>query len=221
MGVRLVAMTRVPVDKSTLRLGSSDAGTTVHSAGDDSAVQQAAHELGQRLHLRAHRCKGVTLALALDVELHRAHDGRVYALDLSRLLPPVPPDAPEERALSGGHVGGAAHLWRLFRSEFVNSAHVTRALCADAYSQFMDDKAEASAVRRPSPFPLSLAALTVCARRVGRGRCARRLRRVARLRLARVCARTRRASRGCTCARGTHARALRERRGVCAFLGGA
>jgi hypothetical protein len=74
-GYRIVATTLLPINESTLKYGSADAGKTVFK-GLDPGVDFVAEHLARMLNLREHVCgrdKSTTKSLSLpcDVELHR------------------------------------------------------------------------------------------------------------------------------------------------------
>ena len=127
-----MAMSVLPVNRTTLIYGTSDGGIHVHNKNE--VFSQKMQKMNQRLNLKAHTCgaqkrKTKVLYSAADVEGHLGLDGEFYLLDFSRTLPPVRPDS---RFLNG-------HLYQLFRREFVEN-YVTP-LCSDAYSGFvMHDK---------------------------------------------------------------------------------
>lgn len=110
-------------------LGSSDGGMTVRDS--NRLARQKATEIAQALGLKPH-CVGsadTILSLAADIEIHHAHDGRLYIIDCARLLPPNPPPSREL----------AANIFsQFFRPEFVvhySEQHNVR-LSADAFSRF-------------------------------------------------------------------------------------
>jgi hypothetical protein len=128
MGFRLVAMSLLPIDRSTLVYGSSDAGKVVHA--DDQAFNDAMAMAAEKLNLRTHTVgpAGGPLTVvhsAADIEGHRGRDGRAYVIDLARAMPPL-------RPYSGAR---NAHLYRLFRPEFVRQYPTP--LCADGFSGFI------------------------------------------------------------------------------------
>lgn len=92
-GFRILAQAVLPIDTTTLVLGSSDAGRTMQgdmSSGAKllwSKLKFAANELN----LAEHTYNDVTIHTACDVEGHVGHDGRCYIIDLARTFPPESP----------------------------------------------------------------------------------------------------------------------------------
>lgn len=130
-GHGVIATARLPVTKDTLRVGTADGGRTLRNGS--VRVRRLLGALGKSMGLAPHRVApaqaladavAVTVDTAADVEGHEALDGRIYALDLGRLLPVVPPDA----RLRG------SHLWRQFRPEFL--ARWGPPLSSDAFTGF-------------------------------------------------------------------------------------
>lgn len=127
MGFRLIAISVLPVNKETLVYGSADAGHTVHNS--DPAFSRCMEQAAKRLNLAPHSA-GVgeqmkLLSAACDVEGHVGSDDRFYLLDFSRTFPPVQPN----RKIVN------AHLYQLFRSEFVAAYQIP--MCPDAFSGFI------------------------------------------------------------------------------------
>ncbi len=127
-GYRLVAMSLLPVNNSTLVYGTDDGGKTIKRTNLEFAGIM--EEAGRRLKLRPHLCgsdkkKAKILASAADIEGHVGLDDKFYLLDFSRTMPPVQPDG---RYLNG-------HLYQLFRKEFVQK--YSKPLCSDAFSGFI------------------------------------------------------------------------------------
>lgn len=88
-GVRLSCQTVVPIDDSTLVMGSTDAGANVVDRDPDARAILA--HVGRVLGLAAHVSGTATRSTIVgpaDVEIHRGKDGRLYAIDLHRLFPP-------------------------------------------------------------------------------------------------------------------------------------
>jgi len=126
LGFRLIAMSILPIDRSTIVYGTDDCGRTVHCKPPYDKVMASA---GQSLNLKSHLCGSVSqgkyLSSAADVEGHLGHDGKFYLIDFARTFPPTAPDRT--------HFNG--HLYQLFRPEFVKYHHVP--LCSDAFSGFL------------------------------------------------------------------------------------
>jgi hypothetical protein len=91
-----------------------------------SVIEDVAGTLGLAAHAVLDGAgRAVSLCLPIDTEAHVAADGRLYLIDLARLLPPVPPPA-GDRANS--------YLYRHFRPEFLRRHHLS--LSSDAFSSF-------------------------------------------------------------------------------------
>jgi len=127
-GFRISAVSKVPIDSSTIIYGSDDRGKNVHASNPvfNEKMKLAASIIG----LKEHRVGRVldtsqTLAAPFDVEGHSGRDGRFYLIDFSRVMPPetIQPD-----------VRGCA-LFRLLRPEFVFKyvKETNIPLCPDAY----------------------------------------------------------------------------------------
>jgi hypothetical protein len=87
-GHRIVALPLLSIDKGTLVYGSADSGQSVKA---DDAVGEILSETAKLLHIATHSVRGVNLHTAGDVEVHKAHDGRLYLLDMARCFPPEHP----------------------------------------------------------------------------------------------------------------------------------
>jgi hypothetical protein len=89
-------------------------------------VNRLSHLLADKLNLRTHKIKVPETGdveefeLPFDLEIHEGSDGRIYALDLARLLPPET------------NVGRYGYLFRLFRSEFMKT--YPKRLSSDAFN---------------------------------------------------------------------------------------
>jgi len=130
LGHRLVATSTLPVSNSTLVYGSVDGGVTV--CAESARVNKAMAECGRIMNLRPHIVGSVagaddtvTLFSAGDVQGHKGTDGRLYAVNFARSMPPVAPDP-------GDSAGD--RLVKLFRPEFIRKYPI--ALSPDAFSQF-------------------------------------------------------------------------------------
>ena len=88
-GYRLIAISILPLDGSTLIYGSSDAGRSCHAKKPD--FNQIMLNLGKRLNLLPHQVCDKIMAACGDIEGHLAHDGRYYMLDFARTFPPEAP----------------------------------------------------------------------------------------------------------------------------------
>jgi hypothetical protein len=81
----------------------------------------------------------------VDTEVHRGTDGRIYVIDLSRVLPPQEP----------GHQIQLSHLYRMLRPELVRTN--PEPLCSDAASNFVSEETDATDhIRVMSTFVVSL-----------------------------------------------------------------
>lgn len=127
LGFRLVAMLLLPLRKYTLKVGTNDAGKTMNYLDDE--LMQKMTEVGKSLNLAPHIFHSQKIYCAADLEGHVGTDGRRYLIDLSRTFPPCPPQGKT-----------AAHLYKLFRPEFVKMYKVP--LCSDGFSRFCDDEKE-------------------------------------------------------------------------------
>jgi hypothetical protein len=132
-GFTLVAMTLLPVNRSTLVYGSSDGGRTVVMT--NKRFGKVMMHAGKKLNLRPHLCgcnrdKSEILWCAADIEGHIGYDGKMYLLDFGRAMPPVTPN----KKFHNGHI------YQLFRREFV--LRYQKSLCSDAFSGFavLDEK---------------------------------------------------------------------------------
>jgi tetratricopeptide (TPR) repeat protein len=135
-GFRLVAVSMLPLSKSSLVLGSGDGARTVSydvangAAELNAMLERAAANLNLAAHLVGPTADSlVRVWTAVDVEGHKGSDGRYYLLDFARTMPPVFPrlEVRERRPNS--------HLYELFRPEFVNS--FPKPLCSDGFSRFL------------------------------------------------------------------------------------
>jgi hypothetical protein len=130
MGHTLICMSVLPINSTTIRYGSADAGKTLHL--DDPVARQLADQLGTLLNLQPHSPRGrpdVQLRLPMDIEIHKGFDGHYYMLDFSRLFPAVPLNSSD---------GPGMQFVRLFRKEFVVAHPVP--LSPDVYSSFTSNE---------------------------------------------------------------------------------
>lgn len=83
------ACAKIPIAESTLRSGSRDGGRNVVEAADPGA-RAIMEALGKALNLKSHRVgkDRVEICGPVDLEIHCGLDGRYYALDTARLMPP-------------------------------------------------------------------------------------------------------------------------------------
>jgi hypothetical protein len=126
-GFRLVAMSQLPISKSTLAVGSANGGISVECSNETLNNKMA--QLGRALNLRGHMA-GASMDVAkflytpMDLEGHVGADGKFYLCDFSRMMPPEMPRRDAKQA----------YLYQLLRREFV--AALDMPLCCDAFSQF-------------------------------------------------------------------------------------
>jgi hypothetical protein len=95
LGVRLIAMSLLPITPNTLVYGTSDAGRTVRN--EDEQLSNLIADACRHLNLIPHECglvlnKTKILHTAADVEGHAGLDGRYYMVDFARMFPPTTPD---------------------------------------------------------------------------------------------------------------------------------
>jgi hypothetical protein len=92
-GLLCICAARLPIDATTLVLGSADGCRTVRDG--DAGASSTMAQIGQALGTKEHRIVGLidssesSTAVGADVELHRGSDGRLYCIDLARVLPPA------------------------------------------------------------------------------------------------------------------------------------
>jgi len=137
LGFRLIAMSLLPIDKTTIVYGSSDGGFRVHDS--DTEAAQKMMICAKKLNLKKHFAGAIKdtaahLYSAVDIEVHYA-DNKYYVLDFSRTFPP---ERPRDRKLQKGE-----NFYRLLRPELVRAYH--KPLCSDAFSSFLQhdpDRAE-------------------------------------------------------------------------------
>jgi len=128
LGFRVICMSWLPVDKTTIRYGTSDGCETVHNK--DERLTQYMQQTAKVLNLAPHLVgkPGTTLYSAADIEGHLGFDNNYYLLDFSRAMPPVPPL---------GEPNGFSHLYKLLRPELVKQS--PKPMCPDTFSLFMSN----------------------------------------------------------------------------------
>ena len=134
-GYRLIALSLLPLDKDSLILGSSNAGSSFHVQFDaenfapelSDHLEQAARVLNLSKHRVGPPGNSVAVWSAVDIEGHRGSDNAFYLLDFARSMPPT---LPRQNSAFG------AHLFQLFRPEFVQSYR--HSLCPDGFSSFIE-----------------------------------------------------------------------------------
>jgi len=123
MGFRVICVSLLPIDSSTLIYGSSDGGHVVHN--DNETMFEIMQKIGAELHLKEHLVKEKRIIGAVDCEGHTGYDGRFYLVDASRLFPPV--YIPNRIQKIHGSI-----WFRLFREEFLR--RYSKSLSSDAFS---------------------------------------------------------------------------------------
>lgn len=127
-GFRLLAISCLPVDSFTLKVGSANGGRTIHNA--DLTLKSKMEEACRMLNLKPHKVglagsSEMELSGPIDLEGHLGKDGRYYLLDFSRLFPPDRVDSGKPNS----------YLYEHLRPEFVKQYE--KPLCSDACSQFV------------------------------------------------------------------------------------
>lgn len=126
LGFRLIALSLLPIDGSTLVYGSDNAGHTVSSTDPEGNMKKAGEILKLKEHVAGQRESFTAqVSFPADIEGHLGADNRFYVLDLARLMPPTAPDK--------GKVA-SQYLFRLFRPEFLRNYRCP--LSPDAFSNF-------------------------------------------------------------------------------------
>ena len=121
-GFRLIAMSILPISKSTIRYGSADAGKTIHKANKE--INTKMQEAAEILNLKGHRTGTgrVMIYGPGDIEAHEGKDNKFYVVDFGRTFPPEAPSEPGSRKI----------FYCLLRPEFVRMYH--KPLSSDAFS---------------------------------------------------------------------------------------
>lgn len=88
-GFRIIAVSLLPIDSTTLVYGSSDGGITVCSTCDQFC--KIISGVGTALNLKPHDKDGIRLYTPCDLEGHVGYDGDNYLVDTARLFPPEAP----------------------------------------------------------------------------------------------------------------------------------
>eukprot|EP01130_Rhizamoeba_saxonica_P007288 TRINITY_DN2942_c0_g1_i7.p1 TRINITY_DN2942_c0_g1~~TRINITY_DN2942_c0_g1_i7.p1 ORF type:complete len:1220 (-),score=212.02 TRINITY_DN2942_c0_g1_i7:96-3755(-) len=125
-GFRLIAMSFLPINTRTMIYGSHDGGQSIFAS--DPIMNRKMNQVGKFLNLKGHTV-GMSkdknyFYLPTDIEGHKGHDSRYYALDFARVFPPT---KPLENMPS-------SFLYYQFRPEFIKSYHIP--LSSDAYAKF-------------------------------------------------------------------------------------
>lgn len=137
-GFRVLAISLLPINNSTIVYGTNDGGNTMFNK--DRAMDKMMRRAAEILNLQQHKAglnpaNQETIYSAADIEGHLGTDHRRYLVDFSRTFPPEKP--------SSGIKG--CNLSRLLRPEFVKRNPTP--LCSDAYSNFLNKQELAAANR--------------------------------------------------------------------------
>ena len=95
LGFRLIAISLLPINKSTLVYGSNDGGNTIHN--DDLHACATMKRAADILNIAEHKAgripdQRIKLYSAADIEGHKGTDHRFYLIDFSRTFPCQTPD---------------------------------------------------------------------------------------------------------------------------------
>lgn len=121
-GFRLIAMSILPITRTSIKYGSADGGKTVHTKL--KSLNAKMKQVGESLNLKGHRT-GAQQAMIYgpgDIEGHLGKDGKFYIVDFGRVFPP---EAPEQK-------GSRKIFYCLLRPEFVRN--YSTPLSSDAFS---------------------------------------------------------------------------------------
>eukprot|EP00013_Stygamoeba_regulata_P007665 CAMPEP_0177641970 /NCGR_PEP_ID=MMETSP0447-20121125/7343_1 /TAXON_ID=0 /ORGANISM="Stygamoeba regulata, Strain BSH-02190019" /LENGTH=984 /DNA_ID=CAMNT_0019144109 /DNA_START=147 /DNA_END=3101 /DNA_ORIENTATION=+ len=129
-GFRVLAISVLPLSKDTLAYGSNDGGKTVHR--DHEKLAELIEKVTEKLGLAKHRVgkSSVEIGGPGDLEGHVGLDGKLYVLDLGRLLPP---EAPSSLATERER---RSVFYRLLRPELLY--RYGKPLCSDAFTGWDD-----------------------------------------------------------------------------------
>ncbi|KYQ91337.1 hypothetical protein DLAC_08285 [Tieghemostelium lacteum] len=128
-GYRLLALSQLPISKSTIVYGSCDGGKTVHNS--DSEINKEMERIAGFLNLRGHAA-GLPKTFIYgpgDIEVHKGTDGRYYMLDFARMFPPEYPLIFNNKS---GQKIGREIFYNMLRPELVRSFNVP--LSSDGFS---------------------------------------------------------------------------------------
>lgn len=112
-GFRLLALSLIPINSSTLIYGSSDGG--ISCINSEPAVADKMKEVADKINIKTHLSgfkDPKQISGPGDIECHHGLDGEIYVLDFGRLLPPEDPSFsvdPDDRGI----------FFKLFRTEFI------------------------------------------------------------------------------------------------------
>eukprot|EP01129_Flabellula_baltica_P012033 TRINITY_DN5373_c0_g1_i1.p1 TRINITY_DN5373_c0_g1~~TRINITY_DN5373_c0_g1_i1.p1 ORF type:complete len:726 (-),score=148.54 TRINITY_DN5373_c0_g1_i1:468-2645(-) len=132
-GFRMVAMSILPIDQTTIKYGSSDAGRSVHC--EIPEFNEKMKTASEFLNLKKH-VVGTEKVLhsAGDIEGHLGKDSRYYLLDFARSFPPECPDPNPERKFP------RQEYFQMLRPEFVRLW--PKPLCPDAFTKWQKNDPE-------------------------------------------------------------------------------
>lgn len=87
----MVAVALLPINDTTLRYGSNNAGRTIHNS--DKKLNMYIERVAKKLNIKGHPVGLLKKVLfgPGDLEGHCGEDNRYYVLDFARLYPPEPP----------------------------------------------------------------------------------------------------------------------------------
>ena len=88
-GFRMHAQAQLPIDQTTLLMGTSNGSRSVHSSS--ILLSNLMKETSEELNLRQHYVCNKMLYSACDIEGHKGHDNKYYLVDLARTFPPEDP----------------------------------------------------------------------------------------------------------------------------------
>ncbi|KAL7718968.1 Clu domain-containing protein [Entamoeba marina] len=143
-GIRLFAISVLPINIESLRYGSRGFGT-IHT--DDTTLNELMKSVATTLNIKGHVIRGNLLYAPADIEVYEGRDGRYYVLESTRLFPREAPSKFIKKEQSDGIFGLCADETKLdyvekcedcslrcFRPEFVKQ--YKKALSPDAFSVF-------------------------------------------------------------------------------------
>lgn len=127
LGFRLIALSVLPINNTTLVYGSNDSGYSVIA---EDPYKEIMEEAGKQMNLQKHTAgqmleKSCVIPFPADIEGHIGTDNRFYALDFARVMPPTYPTK---------SINMNQYLYNLFRPEFVKKYKVP--LNPDSFSNF-------------------------------------------------------------------------------------
>lgn len=128
----MIAVSYLPIDSTTIKYGSHDAGDTVHA--DIPELNEQMRSAAVFLNLEGHHVgtQQEPIYLCGDIEGHLGTDGKFYCLDFARVFPPEKlPKGDRDPSDRGKKV----FLYRLLRPELVKSNPTP--LNSDALSGFI------------------------------------------------------------------------------------